>query len=73
MKTITIQMQDFAIHVSGYVTDGEPEIIYPVDSANPGSGPEFDIQDVELEGDLFLFLQSGLTQTDIINLAYEYL
>lgn len=73
MKTITLNFPDFKIHVSGYHSKGEPSIYYPVDSAYEGTADSLEEVTAELEGDLFLFLESGLTMKEIIELANEQL
>lgn len=73
METITLNFPDFKIHVSGYRTKGEESIYYPVDSAYNGTADYLEEVTAELEGDLFLFLESGLTISKIIDLANEQL
>lgn len=73
MKTIRVKFQDFTIVATGYVIEGEPAVHYPVDDAYPGSADELEIESIELEGDLFEFMKSGLTVTDIIELINEQL
>lgn len=73
MKTIELKFQDFTLVATGRIIDGEPAVHYPVDDAYPGSADEFEIESIELIGDLFEFMKSGLTVTDIINLFNEQL
>jgi hypothetical protein len=47
--TITIEIDhDVELEISGIYDEGEPEILYPVDDADPGSDPSFEIMDVKI-------------------------
>ena len=48
LKTAVIKESDFTLEVSGYFEKGEKEMLYPVDSAYPGSGDTFEINYIEL-------------------------
>jgi len=47
--TITIEIDhDVELEISGIYDEGEPEILYPVDDADPGSDPSFEILEVKI-------------------------
>ena len=48
-EIITIEIDhDVELEISGIYEEGEPEILYPVDSANPGSEDSFEIIEVKI-------------------------
>jgi hypothetical protein len=47
--TVTIEIDhDVELEISGIYTEGEPEILYPVDDADPGSDDSFEIMEVKI-------------------------
>jgi hypothetical protein len=73
METITLIFPYFTIYVKGYRTKGEKSVYYPIDNSYEGTGDYLEEVTAELEGDLFLFLESKITIQQIIDLANEQL
>ena len=47
--TVTIEIDhDVELEITGIYDEGEPEILYPVDDADPGSDPSFEIMEVKI-------------------------
>jgi|694.fasta_scaffold84741_8 hypothetical protein len=47
--TVIIEIDhDVELEISGIYDEGEPEILYPVDDAYPGSGESFEIMEVSI-------------------------
>ena len=47
--TVTIEIDhDVELEITGIYDEGEPEILYPVDDADPGSDPSFEILEVKI-------------------------
>jgi hypothetical protein len=48
-EIITIEIDhDVELEISGIYVEGEPEILYPVDNADPGSEDSFEIIEVKI-------------------------
>jgi len=48
-EIITIEIDhDVELEISGIYTEGEPEILYPVDDADPGTDESFEIMEVKI-------------------------
>ena len=47
--TVTIEIDhDVELEISGIYDEGEPEILYPVDDADPGTAESFEIMKVKI-------------------------
>ena len=47
--TVTIEIDhDVELAITGIYDEGEPEILYPVDDADPGSDDSFEIMEVKI-------------------------
>jgi hypothetical protein len=48
-ETVTIEIDhDVELEISGIYDEGEPEILYPVDDADPGTEESFEILEVKI-------------------------
>jgi len=48
-ETVTIEIDhDVELEISGIYDEGEPEILYPVDDADPGTDESFEIMEVKI-------------------------
>lgn len=46
LETVPIKKDDFELEVSGYFEKGSPEVLYPIDKADPGSDDSFEVTHV---------------------------
>jgi hypothetical protein len=63
---VTVEYPDFTLLLEGDYTVGEPEVLYPVDDAYPGSADTFELKNIEiLKGSILDLLYSGKGPYDL--------
>lgn len=72
--TITIKLDDVVFEATGYYSEGEPAVHYPVDNAHPGSASDFELESLTLiKGSLLDFLYLELTPEALTELIISKL